>query len=59
MAPWPSSGSPTCPATGTTDIPYTVTIEDNVDFDADSVSVLCSGACGANMNNNNSRSPAR
>ncbi len=54
MAPWPSSGSPTCPATGATDVPYTVTIGNNVDFDADTVNVLVYGACGANMNNNNS-----
>jgi hypothetical protein len=54
MAPWPSSGSPTCPASGTTDVPYTVTVGNNVDFDANTVNVLVYGACGATMLNNNS-----
>jgi hypothetical protein len=54
MAPWPSSGSPTCPVTGTADVPYTVTVGNHVEFDSSTVSVLVYGACGANMQNNNS-----
>ncbi len=54
MAPWPSSGSPTCPASGTTDVPYTVAVDNHVEFDSSTTSVLVYGACGANMLNNNS-----
>jgi Tfp pilus assembly protein PilX len=54
MAPWPTSGTPTCPASGTTDVPYTVTVDNHVEFDASTVNVLVYGACGANMLNNNS-----
>ena len=54
MAPWPASGSPTCPANGTTSVPYTVTVGNHVEFDSSTVNVLVYGACGANMLNNNS-----
>jgi hypothetical protein len=54
MAPWPSSGSPTCPASGSTDLPYTVTVGNHVEFDSATTNVLIYGACGANMLNNNS-----
>jgi Tfp pilus assembly protein PilX len=54
MAPWPSSGSPTCPASGTLDVPYTVGVGNHVEFDSATVKVLVYGACGATMLNNNS-----
>jgi Tfp pilus assembly protein PilX len=54
MAPWPSSGTPTCPASGTVDVPYTVAVGNHVEFDSSTVKVLVYGACGASMLNNNS-----
>ena len=56
MAPWPSpsTSSPTCPAQGTTDGPYVVTVDNQVAFDNASTNVLVYAACAANMSNNNS-----
>ncbi|MEO8291937.1 MAG: hypothetical protein ABI635_02260 [Actinomycetota bacterium] len=54
MAPWPSTGSPTCPASGTVDAPYTVAVDNKVEFDNATTSVLVYAACGATMLNNNS-----